>query len=192
MKTMAFLFALTLALAHLTSEVLVEPSGLPDLMTFTGDMPIMIGVVSINFYNKFIEYMGDGTIDLDDETIGRKCNLMTDSHSFSATDTIWANVSANEIPAGNGYTQNTKVLGTPTWTESSGVLTFDGVNVTWAASGGPIPTSGLCQHMVLMDDDTSAVVDALYCSVGFGASESAGDGTNFVITWHVNGIFTVT
>jgi hypothetical protein len=147
--------------------------------------------VSINRYNKFPEYFGDNSIDLDDDAPYHM--LMNSSHVFTATHTIRTDVSANQLATGNGYTQATggltgKALGTPTWVESSGTITFDATDTTWTASGGAIGPADDC---VLFDDTSTAPVDALMYSIEFAQSETAGDGTNFVLTWNASGIFTV-
>ncbi len=148
-------------------------------------------VVTINRYNKWPEYFGDNTADLDADQLFQM--LMNSSHVFTATNTIRTNVSANQIATANGYTQATggltgKELASITWVESSGTVTFDAADTTWTASGGSI---GPADDLVLFDDTTTAVVDALAYSIDFGGSETAGDGTNFVITWNGSGIFTV-
>lgn len=148
-------------------------------------------VVSINRYNKWPEYFGDGTADLDDDAFYHM--LMNSTHAFSATDTIQANVSANQLSTQFGYVQAVggltgEILLTPTWVESSGTITFDAVDTTWTASGGSIGPADDC---VLFDDTTTAVVDALMYSIDFDGSETAGDGTDFKITWNGSGIFTV-
>ncbi len=148
-------------------------------------------VVSINRYNKWPEYFGDNTADLDDDAFYQM--LMNASHVFTATNTIRTDVSTNQIATANGYTQATgggtgEILLTTTWVESAGVVTFDAVDTTWTASGGSI---GPATDLVLFDDTTTAVVDALAYSIDFDASETAGDGTDFKITWNGSGIFTV-
>ena len=148
-------------------------------------------VVSINRYNKWVEYFGDNSVDLDADQFFHM--LMNSTHVFTAAHTIRTDVSANQIATGFGYTQATggltgKELGTPTWVESSGTVTFDAVDTTWTASGGDIGPADDC---VLFDDTSSAPVDALAYSIDFGASETAGDGTDFKITWAGAGIFTV-
>ncbi len=147
-------------------------------------------VVSINRYNKWVEYFGDNTVDLDADQLFHM--LMNATHVFTATQTIRTDVSANQIATGSGYTQATggltgKELGTITWVEAAGVITFDALDTTWAASGGSIGPADDC---VLFDDTTTAVVDALAYSIDFGGSETAGDGTDFKITWNGSGIFT--
>ncbi len=148
-------------------------------------------MVTINRYNKWPEYFGDNTADLDDDAPYHM--LMNSSHTYTATNTIRTDVSTNQIATGSGYTQATggltgKALGSPTWVESGGTVTFNAADTTWTASGGSIGPSTDC---VLFDDTTTAVVDALMYSIDFEASETAGDGTNFVITWNGSGIFTV-
>ncbi len=149
-------------------------------------------VVSINRYNKWPEYFGDNTVDLDGDQLFQM--LMNSSHVFTATHTIRTDVSANQIATGSGYTQATggltgEELASITWVESSGTVTFNAADTTWTASGGSI---GPATDLVLFDDTAGApAVDALAYSIDFDASETAGDGTNFVITWNGSGIFTV-
>lgn len=139
--------------------------------------------VTINKYNKFAEYFGDGTIDLDNDTF--KLALMDTGHTFTATNTVWANVSANELSTANGYTSPGQNLSSVTWTESSGTLTLDAADASWTASGGSIAAS----DGVLYSD--TAATDELAFSVDFDGLQTAGDGTDFIVAWHASGIFTV-
>lgn len=146
-------------------------------------------VVSINRYNQFPEYFGDNTIDLDGDTFA--IMLMNSTHVFTATHTVRTDVSANQIATGNGYTQATgagtgKLLASVTWVNAAGTITFDAADVTWTASGGDI---GPADDAVIFSD--TAASDQLCYSIDFGASETAGDGTNFVITFNASGIFTL-
>ena len=147
--------------------------------------------VTMNRYNKWPEYFGDNTADLDADAF--HLMLMNSSHVFTATNTIRTDVSANQLATANGYTQATggltgKAIASVTWVESGGTVTFDGGDITWTASGGSIGPATDC---VIFDDTTTAVVDALAYSIDFGAAETAGDGTDFKITWNASGIFTV-
>ena len=147
--------------------------------------------VSINRYNKWPEYFGDNTADLDADQLFHM--LMNSTHVFTATHTIRTDVSANQIATQFGYTQATggltgKEVAGITWVEAAGVVTFNATDTTWTASGGSIGPADDC---VLFDDTTTAVVDALAYSIEFNASETAGDGTDFKITWNASGIFTV-
>ena len=146
--------------------------------------------VSINFYDKFVLYFGEGGIDLDGDTFD--IILMNSTHTFTQANTNKADISANEIPTDNGYTQGAKTLGSVTWAESSGTITFDAADTVWAASGGYIPSSGDCTDAVVYSEtSTSPSADLLMCSIDFGQAESAGSGTNFQITYNASGIFTI-
>ena len=143
--------------------------------------------VTVNWYNKTAEYMGDGSIDLDTDSF--YAMLMNSSHTFTATNTQRTDVSANQIATANGYTQATgggtgKALTSVTWTESSGTVTFDFADITWTASGGSIAAD----DCVLFDD--TATNDELLCSIDFDGTQTAGDGTNFVISPNASGLFT--
>lgn len=144
--------------------------------------------VTVNRYNKLVEYAGDNTMDLDADTFA--IMLMNSSHVFTATNTVRTDVSANQIATANGYTQATgagtgKLLTSVTWVESSGTVTFDAADVSWTASGGSIAAD----DAVLFDD--TAALDELMFSFDFGGTQTATDGGNFNINWNASGIFTI-
>jgi len=140
--------------------------------------------VTINGYNKRIEYAGDGAIDLDDDTF--KLELYNISHVFTATHTQRSDISANAEATANGYTNPGQNM-TVTWTESSGTVTWDATDVSWTASGGSITaTDG-----VIYSDTATSPVDALLYSIDFDGLQTANDGTAFLVTWHASGIFTI-
>ena len=143
-------------------------------------------VVTINSYDSFVEAFGDNTMDLDGDTFNAE--LYNSSHVFNAAHTQRSDVSANALATNFGYTNPGQALTTPTWGHTGGTTTFDAVDVTWTASGGSIGPADDC---VLYDDTTTVPVDGLMFSIDFGASETAGDGTDFKITWNASGIFTV-
>lgn len=142
-------------------------------------------MTTINRYNKLGEYMGDNTMDMDADTF--TLALMTASHTFTATNTVWADVSANEIASANGYTTPGQNLTTPTWVESAGTVTFDAVDVTWNATGAGITST----DAVLYDNTPAAPLDPLMYSIDFEGSQTAGAGTDFKVTWDASGIFTL-
>lgn len=139
--------------------------------------------VTINKYNKWAEY-GWTVVNLSSDTL--KLALMGVAHVYTATNTAWANVSANEIASANGYTTPGQNLTSLTWTEAAGVLTLDAANVTWTASGGAIAAS----DGVLYDDTTTVPADALAFSIDFDGLQTANDGTPFNVNWNASGIFT--
>ena len=151
-------------------------------------------VVSIDHYDQFVELMGDfaaaytgwpnDVIDI---------ILMNSTHVFTATNTLKSNIAANEIPTNNGYTQGAEVLAAVTSSQpAAGVWMLDATDASWTASGGPIPSSGDCTDAVIYDETLTTPLDGLMFDIDFGAAESAGDGTDFIVSFHANGICRIT
>lgn len=57
----------------------------------------------------------------------------------NSTDEVWADVSANEIANGNGYTTGGGALTGVTLNQTSGTVKFTANAYVWTASGGSIP-----------------------------------------------------
>lgn len=152
-------------------------------------------VVSIDFYNQFIEFVGDHSgatagIDLNNDTFN--IELYNDTHAFAGADTARAAILANAVATGNGYTNPGKALTAIAWTSAGAVQTWDAADNTWTAAGGPIPAAGNARHAVIYDDTSvTPSVDLLVCNIDFGVNESAGVGTDFKITFDASGIFTI-
>jgi hypothetical protein len=111
--------------------------------------------------------------------------LMGSGFTFDAANTVWTDVSANEIAGGNGYTAGGQTLANQTFARVGGVLTLDADDVVWNASGGDI---GPAYAAVLVDTTDG---DKLVAAVEFGGAQTAGDGTPFKITWDANGILQI-
>ncbi len=144
-------------------------------------------MVSINRYDQFPEYFGDNGIDLDGDTF--KVELYNSSHTFAQANTARANISANALATNFGYTNPGQDLSTVTWVNSGGTITFDAVDTTWSASGGSIGPAD--DAVIYSDTSTVPATDLLAYSIDFIGSETAGDGTDFKLTWNGSGIFTV-
>ena len=56
-----------------------------------------------------------------------------------STNEVWADVSANEIAGGNGYTAGGGTLTSVALTQSGGVVKFTSAAFVWTASGTGIP-----------------------------------------------------
>lgn len=82
-------------------------------------------------FNPFRKHIADGTIDLDTDTL--KLALVTSSYTPNAEHSVWADISANEVATGSGYTTGGVSLATPTVTRSSGVVTLDAADPSWTA-----------------------------------------------------------
>ena len=132
-------------------------------------------------YNKFKEYMADGTMDLDNDTF--KIMLTTSTYTPAATHSVKADVT-NEI-SGDGYTAGGATLQNVTWTESSGTVTLDATDVSWTSA------TFTARYAVIYDDTPASPLDPLVCLIDFGTDKSVTAGT-FTIQFHANGIFTLT
>jgi hypothetical protein len=138
-------------------------------------------------YNKFKEYQGDNTIDLDGDTF--KLQLHTSTHTPALTDSVKADLD-NEVANGAGYTTGGVTLGSVTWTESSGTVTFDFADPSWTASGGPI----VARYGIALDDTPTSPADPL---VGYSLLDNAPadvtvtDGNTLTLEINASGMFTL-
>lgn len=122
--------------------------------------------------------------DLEDDTL--KIALMDSAFTFDpATHTTWADCSASEITAQNGYTAGGETL--------TGVLASIGTSqvdvacdsVTWTASGGAIPTTGSA-----IVYNSSHASDTVVKCIDFGVDYDTIDGKLFQINFS-NGLASV-
>lgn len=66
--------------------------------------------------------------------------LLTSAYTpAAATDEVYADVSANEIAAGNGYTAGGGTLTGVALTQAAGIVKFTSAAFVWTAAGGSIP-----------------------------------------------------
>lgn len=152
--------------------------------------------VSIDHYNQFVELMGDVAT-----TYGGWPNdtliamLVTSTYTFAATHTLRTDANTNELATGSGYTASDgagagKALSSVTSSQPvAGTWMLDAADVTWTAAGGSI---GPARHCIIFDDTITSPANALLFDVNFGVDETAGDGTDFVVTWDANGICRIT
>lgn len=142
--------------------------------------------VTISTYYSFKEYIGDGTIDLDTHSF--KVMLLNNSHSFNSAHTVKADIVANEIANGNGYTTGGVALSSVTWNSSGGTTTWDADDAYWDASGGAITA----YYAAIYDDTPSSPADPLCFSINLDGVQTAADGARFKLRWNASGIFTLT
>ncbi len=127
--------------------------------------------------NKIKYKLLTGAIDLLTDTI--KCALMKTGFTFDKdTNHYWADISADELANGNGYTTGGQTLAGVAVTENdtSDRADFTCTNPTWTATGGSIgPTPGA----ILYDDtDTNK---AIIGYIDFDGDQTTTTGNNFVI-----------
>jgi len=118
--------------------------------------------------NAFKVSLMNKEIDMNSDSF--KIALMNTTFAFNpATHANWADVSSNEIAAGNGYTAGGQVLLSGELTQNNttnkGVMTW--ANAEWNATGGDIADTGAA----IIYDDTHANKAILGCS-DFGVNYS--------------------
>ena len=120
---------------------------------------------------------GKGEIDLVNDDL--KCILMQTSYAWDPVNhKTYSDVSASELPDGNGYTAGGQSLTGKVWQRDDAnkraVLTCD--DVIWLASGGSI---GPCKSIIVYDN---TVTDKPI--IGYGEvddAKTAVDGTHFYV-----------
>jgi hypothetical protein len=139
-------------------------------------------------YDKFKEYMGDGTIDLDGDTF-KVVLCSSTSNAATQTNQLYASLT-EELSTANGYTSGGATLTSVTWTESSGTVTFDSADPAWTASGGSITA----RFAVVYDDTPTSPADPLVCSClmdNSPADVTVTDGNTLTIQINASGYFQV-
>jgi len=140
-------------------------------------------------YNKFKEYMADGTMDLDDDVF--RLGLYT-STSNAGTATLSTRGSVtNEVTNANGYATGGKTLAGVTWATgaSAGEMRFDATATIWSASGGNIAN---IKYAVIYDETTGTSAgnrNLVASSQLSSANFTVTDGNTLTITPSANGIF---
>lgn len=138
-------------------------------------------------FDSFTEDVGDGTIDMDDDTfnITLWSGEAPPASTYSSYDTGGAGVALtadfSEVPNGNGYTTAGEALVTPTWAQTAGSCKFDAVDPQWTSATFVARWAAI---------HSTAAGNPLVCMIDFAADKTVTAGT-FTIEFHGNGIFTL-
>ena len=135
------------------------------------------------FHERFKEYMGDNTIDMDNDAFEERLYLSTSN--IATTSVGDATTATNEV-SGNGYAADTLVS---TWTRSGGTVTFDSDDGAFTASGGPITA----RYAAIID--TSTTPDEVVCHAlldNAPADVTVTDGNTLTVQNNASGIGTLT
>lgn len=137
--------------------------------------------VTISLYNHTAKLFANGSNAVDDTY---KVKLLT-AATFDATHTTLAATGGTEAATGTGYTAGGATLtSVAVTTETTNDAKFDAADVVWTASGGSI----IASYAILYNDTDTDNPPLAF--IDFGGSQSAGDGTDFLIVWNNSGIFT--
>ena len=136
-------------------------------------------------YDSFKEAVGDGTVDMDNDTF--KCALFTSSHSPVQTDDAYGSLT-NEVANGNGYTTAGATLGSVTWADAAGTTTFDSADITWTASGGSI----VGRYAIIYSDTASNKQLVAMCLMDNAPADvTVTDGNTLTLQLSASGILTL-
>jgi hypothetical protein len=139
--------------------------------------------VTISLYNHTAARFASGANAVGDTY---KVKLLT-AATFDATHTTLTATGGTEATTGTGYTAGGATLSNvAVTTVTTNDAKFDADDASWTASGGPIAA-----EFAIIYNDTDAD-DPPVAFIDFDGSQSAGDGTDFLIVWNANGIFTWT
>lgn len=130
-------------------------------------------------YNVFKGNLMNKAVNLGSGGDSIKVALMNNSHTFTAGNTVWSNVSANEA-SGTNYTAGGATLAGQTVTTAATTI-WDANDVTWS-------TVTITAYHAVVYDVTNT--NSLICSFDFGGAKTATAGT-FTIQWDVNGLITL-
>lgn len=115
-----------------------------------------------------------------------KVILLNNSHTFTAENDVYADISANELATAGGYTAGGATLGSQTVsiddTDDEGF--FDAADTAWTTA------TFSAYHAVIYDDTVTTPDDDLICSIDFGGVKTVTAGT-FTIQWAAEGIINI-
>jgi hypothetical protein len=130
-------------------------------------------------YNRFKANLMNKEVDLEADTI--KVALLDTDHTFTATNTVWSDISSNDLTtAGTGYTAGGATLSGKAVTEGA-TTKWDAVDVQWTGS------TFTAYHAVVYD---TTVSNNLIASYDFGGAQTVTSGT-FTIQWSTDGLITL-
>lgn len=142
-------------------------------------------MATIAKYNKFLKNQMDGTAVIDFNTDTIKVALVSSSYTPSATTHDFFDDITNEV-SGTNYTAGGATIGSPTLTESAGVVTFDGADVTWTQSAAGFSTA---RYAIIYKSTGTASTSPLLGYIDFGSDKGNVNG-DLTIQWNASGIAT--
>ena len=139
-------------------------------------------------YDDFKEDLMDASVNLSAGQDVLRVALMDNAHAFTASNSVWANVLANEI-TGTNYTANGEIL---TYVGPGTGISVAANTATWDADDSTWLTATFtAYHAVIYDTSNASPANSLVCSIDFGGAQAVAVGT-FTIEWNSSGIISLT
>ena len=136
-------------------------------------------MAAYNKFNLFVDWLAKGNMNLSSDTL--KC-MLTNTAPV-ATNSIYSDISGNEVSNGNGYSTGGAAV-TPTLTNSSGTEKLVGTNASWSATGAVGPF-----RYAVLYDSTPASNKTLIGWWDYGSSITMANGDSFAVNFDgTNGI----
>jgi hypothetical protein len=142
---------------------------------------------TLEVFNSFRQYIADGTIDLDSTDV--YLALVTSSYTKNLANTIWSDISTNEVATGSGYTTGGAQLTSNDVTYSGTTATFDAADVTFSTL-----TKGFRFGVLYINATVNSIVKPLIGIILFDTTPAniTVSGVDFTINWNASGIMTWT
>lgn len=133
-------------------------------------------------YNRTKYNLGKKLMDFSADTF--KVILLNNSHSFTASNNLYSDISANELATAGGYTSGGATLATLTYAQ-------DDVNnlAQWGATNTVWSSATFTAYFAVIYDTT--VSNSLVACIDFSGAKSVTSGT-FTIQWSASGIIRLT
>lgn len=108
----------------------------------------------------------------------------------NSTNEVWADASANEIAAGNGYTAGGGALTGVALTQTSGTVKFTASAFVWTASGGSIPAwrRGVVYYSGTLNGKVNPIVGHFLGDSTPADVPATTDGNTLTVTPNASGI----
>jgi hypothetical protein len=135
--------------------------------------------VTTNLYNKFIQNVGSGIINLETDTF--KVALVGPGYTFDPASELYSQIPGG-LPQANGYNYGGSNLVNPTFTYQSTGTKWSADNLAFSATGGDIgPALG-----AVIYDVTAG--NKLCCYINFGTPQTITSGNHLLLYFSTDGI----
>ena len=133
-------------------------------------------------HDRFKEYMGDNTIDMDGDTF--ECRLALSTSNIATTSIGDATTVTNPV-TGNGYAADVLAV---TWVRSGATVTFDSDDAAYTASGGSITA----RFAYIVDTTTTPDEVVAHCLLdNTPADVTVTDTNTLTVQINASGVFTL-
>lgn len=146
----------------------------------------------MTIYPSVVQYIGDGTLDLDAAGLTATLALFQSTSNFATTTLTKYGDLTNEVSNANGYTTGGVALGSVTFTRVTATATFTSAAASWTASGsGIVARAGVLYANATLNGIVKPLL-AYYLFDATPADVTALAGQPFIAAPAATGWFTIT